>query len=269
MKKLLSLLFILSVFNLHAADVDTVAVYSKSMDKYVKNVIILPDSYIDAQQSYNVLYLLHGAYGSYSDWISKVPKISDYADKYNLIIVCPDGAQFGWYLDSPIDAKYQYETYCSKELIAYIDKIYRTKATKDSRAITGLSMGGHGALSLAIKHQDVWGVVGSMSGALNIDLIKNDYELGKRLGDYAKQPERWKQNAVYYLVEELKNGKLKIIFDCGVDDFLYQINLETHQKLLERRIEHTFMVRPGAHNWDYWAKSIAYHLVFFDNYFHQ
>ncbi|MEE9361187.1 MAG: alpha/beta hydrolase-fold protein [Cellulophaga sp.] len=62
----------------------------------------------------------------------------------------------------------KYETYIAKELIEAVDSNYNTDTTKSSRAISGLSMGGHGAFYLAFKHQDVWGATGSMSGGLDI-----------------------------------------------------------------------------------------------------
>lgn len=139
----------------YASQVDTLMVYSQSMTKSIPNVVIQPDGYANQEEAFPVLYLLHGAGGDFSGWVTSVPKIKEYVDKYNIIIVCPDGASTSWYFDSPIDAKMKYESYVSKELIEAIDAKYNTLATKSGRAITGLSMGGHGALYLAFKHQDI------------------------------------------------------------------------------------------------------------------
>jgi len=79
-----------------------------------------------------------------------------------------------WYFDSPIDKEMNYETYVSKELIGAIDTKYNTLANRESRAITGLSMGGHGAFYLAFRHQDIWGAAGSMSGGLDIRPISGE-----------------------------------------------------------------------------------------------
>ena len=128
---------------------DTIEVMSQAMGRTIKNVVIMPEYYITYNQNarFPVLYLLHGAYGCYSDW-SKKTDLHRLADKYNVIIVCPDG-QDSWYFDSPVDPTMQFETYVSKELVEYIDSHYRTNANRYMRAITGLSMGGHGALFLA------------------------------------------------------------------------------------------------------------------------
>jgi S-formylglutathione hydrolase FrmB len=113
----------------------------------------------------------------------------------------------------------QYETYISKELVASIDKNYNTIPDKKHRAITGYSMGGHGALYLAFKHNDIWGVAASMSGGLDIRGFQLQWEMAKRLGVYAENPENWEQNTVINLVHLLDGKNLKFLFDCGVDDF--------------------------------------------------
>ena len=138
---------------------DTIEVMSQAMGRTIKNVVIKPEYYITGNQAarFPVLYLLHGAYGCYSDW-SKKTDLHPLADKYHVIIVCPDG-QDSWYFDSPIDPKMQFETYVSKELVEYIDSHYRTCANRYMRAITGLSMGGHGALFLAFRHGTAWAAI--------------------------------------------------------------------------------------------------------------
>ncbi len=263
------LLFLLISTNIFAQKVDTLTIFSNSMQKNIKNVVILPDSYSSTNKEYPVLYLLHGAYGDYSNWITKVPEIKEYANQYNMIIVCPDGDPFSWYFDSPIDSKYHYETYISKELILKIDKNYHTIKSKKGRAITGLSMGGHGAFYLAFKHQNLFGATGSMSGSM--DLVgfahKKNYELTKRLGNFDEYPENWIQNTVINMTGMVMGKDLEIYFDCGVDDFLYKTNIALHKKMIAENIPHTYAERPGKHNWDYWANSIKYHMVFFDSFF--
>lgn len=76
-----------------------------------------------------------------------------------------------WYFDSPVDTAYRYETHISKEVVGFIDGHYRTRANKKYRAITGLSMGGHGALFIALRHSDIFGAAGSISGG--VDLKEN------------------------------------------------------------------------------------------------
>jgi len=144
MKIRLTLLFYFCI-HLFFAQVDTLIVYSEVMQKAIPNLVIKPKNYSQNGHSYSVLYLLHGAGGYFSNWMFRVPEIEQYASDYNLIIVCPDGNKTSWYFDSPIDSSSQYETYIAKELIKEIDHKYNTIRNKKGRAISGLSMGGHGA----------------------------------------------------------------------------------------------------------------------------
>ena len=268
LKRLIGLLFIISstLFSF-AAKVDTVAVISKTMNKSILNIVITPEHYSKTGNKLPVVYLLHGYGGNQKDWITKVPEIKKYVDLYNFIIVCPDGAISSWYFDSPVDSTMRYGTYVSKELIDFIDHKYHTINNTSGRAITGLSMGGHGALYLSFRHQDVFGAAGSMSGGVDIRPFPNNWEIAKRLGSIDQIPVNWEKNTVINLVDLLKGGSLKIIFDCGVDDFFYAVNQNLHKKLLENKIPHDYIERPGQHNWNYWKNSIQYQSLFFSNFF--
>ena len=268
MKKLVGFLFVFCAsLSLYASKIDTLVVHSTTMNKDIKNVVITPDSYQKNGKQLAVVYLLHGAGGNHTAWLRKAPKIKAYADLYNVIIVCPDGHKTSWYFDSPVDNSMQYETYISRELVTQIDNKYNTIADKNHRAISGLSMGGHGALYLAFKHSDIWGVAGSMSGGLDIRPFPLRWSISERLGTYAQNPQNWEQNTVINLVHLLNGKNLKFLFDCGVDDFFYDANVRLHKKLVERNIPHDYIERPGGHTNAYWANSIKYHMVFFNDFF--
>jgi S-formylglutathione hydrolase FrmB len=268
MKRNILLLLCLTAFltNIKAAKVDTVETYSDAMSKKIKAIVITPDNYSSGTQ-YPVVYLLHGATGNYTDWIKKGNGVPENADKYNMIIVCADGGNTSWYWDSPIDPTYKYETYVTKELITYIDKNYKTIKNRNGRAITGLSMGGHGGLYLSIKHQDLFGAAGSMSGGVDIRPFPRNWDMAKRLGSITENPDNWEKYTVTNMLDLLKPNSLSIIFDCGTEDFFYKVNTELHDKLLERKIPHDFIVRPGAHNWQYWTNAVGYQMLYFSNYF--
>lgn len=267
MKKIV--LFLLLGTAVFAQKIDTLTVFSNSMQKSIKNIVILPETYQSQNKNFPVLYLLHGAYGDYTNWITKVPEIKDYANLYNMIIVCPDGHPFSWYLDSPVDKSFRYETYISKELITVVDKKYKTIKSTKGRGITGLSMGGHGAFYLAFKHPDIYGATGSMSGGMNFIPFahKKNYELANRLGSYDEFPDNWKNNTIINMTDLVVGKNLKIIFDCGIDDFLYKTNIELHKKMVAQKIPHDYTERPGRHSWSYWRNSIKYHMVFFNDFF--
>ncbi|GAB2982573.1 alpha/beta hydrolase family protein [Mucilaginibacter puniceus] len=265
-RNILLLCLIFFAINAKAAKVDTVETYSDAMKKKIKAIVVTPDNYARGSQ-YPVVYLLHGATGNYTDWIKKTTGVPDYADQYNVMIVCADGGFTSWYWDSPVDPTYKYETYITKELITYIDKNYKTIKNRTGRAITGLSMGGHGGLYLGIRHQDLFGAAGSMSGGVDIRPFPNNWDMAKRLGSLKDNPDTWDKYTVTNQLDLLKPNSLSIIFDCGTEDFFYKVNTELHDKLLERKIPHDFIVRPGAHNWQYWTNSVGYQMLYFSNYF--
>ncbi len=267
MKKILIFTIVLFTQILLAAQVDTFYVHSKVMAKDIPNIVIKPDGYEQNKTGYPVLYLLHGAGGNFSNWVNTVPEIKEYADRYKMIIICPDGGVTSWYWDSPIDEKMQYETYISKELVPWVDAHYKTIPKKGKRAIAGLSMGGHGALYLAFKHQDIWGAAGSMSGGVDIRPFPNKWDMAKRLGAYAENKETWEKNTIINMLYLLDGENLAIIFDCGVDDFFYKANRRLHEEMLYRNIPHDYIERPGKHSWNYWRNSIKYQILFFYDFF--
>lgn len=235
------------------------------MGKNIKAVVVKPEGYA-TNKDMPVLYLLHGYGGNYASWINSVKGIEKASDLYNMIVVCPDGNN-SWYWDSPVDDKYKYETYVSGELVAWVDSAYKTIKDRKGRGITGLSMGGHGALYLALKHQDIFGAAGSMSGGVDTRPFPNNWEMASRLGKYADQPERWEKNTVINLLHLLTPNRLALMIDCGTEDFFYKVNENLHEQLLYRNIPHEYITRPGAHNWEYWTNAIKFQMLFMDNFF--
>ena len=263
---ILFLVFLTGIETTNAASVDTVSTYSAAMKKNIKAVVIKPDNQ-QLKTVYPVVYLLHGHGGNYANWLTRVSELKTYAELFQILIVCPDGDISSWYFDSMGKPSSRYETYISNELVNFIDKKYPTIKDRRGRAITGLSMGGHGALYLAFKHQDVFGAAGSMSGGLDLRPFPNNWSIASHLGKYADKPENWDKNSVINLTHLLTPDSLKLIIDCGTADFFYGVNTAFHQKLIERNISHDFISRPGAHNWDYWKNAVQYQLLFMSNFF--
>jgi putative tributyrin esterase len=261
----------------HAATVDTVAIASAAMQRTYKAAVAVPASYAKNKKArYPVLYLLHGAYGHFSDWSSKTPDktlVHRLADQYNLLIVMPEGETFSFYLDSPVNPGSQFETYITKDVIGAIDQRYRTVARKEGRVISGLSMGGHGALYLSGRHPELFAAAGSMSGALDLSITNrklSPQEAQQRqslfipiLGPETPAPSPYSANSVVNMADKLYTNGLPLIIDCGVDDFLIEINREMHRRLIYNHTPHDYTERPGAHTWEYWQNALPYHVQFF------
>lgn len=270
MKKLLLLIsFCLIILKFSFAAIDTVSIYSPSMFKNVKCVVVTPTNYKKSSGRFPVVYLLHGYSGRYSDWANNVPELQSLADENRLMIVCPDGAFSSWYFDSPIDLTMHYETNVGAEIPRYIDSVYHTVKDRKARAITGLSMGGHGGMFIGFRHADFFGACGSMSGALDVSMITKGYDVEKRLGDTLANRQQYIDWSVINVIEKYPKDSLAIIVDCGTDDFIISMSRRTHQKLLQLKIPHDYTERPGKHDWDYWRNAIRYQLLFFRQYFNK
>lgn len=267
LKKLLFTFFLFFIFFAKSGTIDTVTIQSNTLKKKTKVLVISPTNSANKKESYPVVYLLHGYGGDYKQWNDVAPQLQYQADLHKIIFVCPDGGKGSWYFDSPIDSTIRYESYITKELVPYIDLHFSTQAKASSRAITGLSMGGHGAMYLAIRHSNLFGAAGSSSGGLDFTPFPKKWDISKALGDYLSNKERWHQNTVLYQVNTLKNDQLAIIIDCGVDDFFIDVNRSLHQRLLGLKINHEYIERPGGHSSTYWKENIDFQILFFKKFF--
>lgn len=268
MKTLAVILVLFSILtgSLFAKAPITVAAKSDVMKKEIPALVILPDDYEKSGKSYPVIYLLHGFGGNYQTWYHIKPNLPELATSNQVIFVLPDGAT-SWYWDSPVNQNLKYETYVAKELVDFIDSSYRTIKSPKGRAIAGLSMGGHGAMWLALRHKDVFGAAGAISGGVDIRPFPKNWDMAKNLGEYSSNKDVWDAHTVINQVDGLKNGELAIYIDCGFSDFFYQVNLNLHNKLLQMKIDHDYLARPGAHNNAYWNNAIDYNILFFKKFF--
>ena len=121
---------------------------------------------------------------------------------------------------------------------------------------------------LGIRHQSVFGACGSTSGGVDIRPFPDNWEMKDALGNYNENSERWDDHTVIKQLHLVKPG-LAIIFDCGTEDFFYEVNENLHREMLYRNIKHDYISRPGVHNGEYWSNSIACQLLFFSRFFRE
>ena len=247
---------------------------SELVDNRIKYSIYLPPYYHTSNDSFPVLYLLHGYGGSETSWIDRcnIHRIIDSLiltqDILPMIIVMPDGKR-SYYIND-YQHKFPYEDIFIKELVPYIDSTYKSLPFKNCRFIAGLSMGGYGAIVLSIKHHDMFGACIALSAAVRTDemIINEDSSkysskfsdlFGGELQDSARINEYWKSNSPFYLLNDSISGKLKNTcwyINCGMNDFLIHGNESLHTAFLKLGILHEYHVRVGSHNWEYWKTGI-------------
>jgi len=259
-------------------------VFESSLVSYPVNYsVYLPPDYETSTRSYPVLYLLHGYSDDETGWIQfgEADLIANRGiangDFPPCIIVMPDG-KVTWYVNSA-DGKDPWEDMFIGEFIPFIENEYRIRPKKEFRAIAGLSMGGNGALLLAMHHTDLFSSCVAMSAGTFTDeeIIANDRYDDYFKNIYGEKPdndvsEHWKANSPLHLLETVDIGKLKSVrwyIDCGDDDFLYKGNSALHVKMRNLEIPHEYRVRNGGHEWSYWRSGLHDGLIFISDIFHR
>lgn len=253
---------LLLTLNSWAYSLKEVTIPSETMGNSAKAMVVLPESYAQGQTSYPTVYVLHGWSGNYSEWTSKT-NITQLADLYNVIVVTPDGAYDSWYIDSPVKKNSQYEKYIAVDVVNYIDKNFRTIAKKEGRSITGLSMGGFGALHVALNNPTLFNAAGSMSGGVDPRNFVKNWGLETVFGGYPTNAEFWDSEAIITNAHRFIMADLALMIDCGVDDFFINDNRALHKKLLGLNVPHVYTEQAGAHNWNYWSNAIKHQMLFF------
>lgn len=240
---------------------DTLTIETKLLPEPMRVTVLVPEA-ASTRTDLPAVYLLNGYGGDYRSWTIIRPNLGQYADHYGMLMVLPSGMD-SWYWDSPVDETMKMETFFVEELVPYINSNYPVDPSPSRQAITGLSMGGHGALWLGTRHPELWQNLGSTSGGVNITKFPKNWKIAHRLGAYDENPERWAEHTVINMVPQMAKNKQNIIFDCGVGDIFHEVNDDLHRRLVEAKVDHDYISRPGVHNSKYWNNSILYQLLYF------
>ncbi|RNL50690.1 alpha/beta hydrolase [Pedobacter jejuensis] len=250
---------LLSTLFLSAFAQEQIVFTSKNLPQKDTTWIFTP-KHLDKSKKVPAIILFHGFGGNYKQW-NNIMDAQKYADEYGYILVCPDGLIKSWYLNSPAKASWQYENFFFDELLPKIKKNYPIDTA--NLFITGLSMGGHGALWLFLKHPEVFKSAGSTSGGINLRDAIGKFGVPEILGNPDKDSDIWLKYSVIQNIDKLAGSKKEIIFDCGSSDFFYQSNNEMKRKCDSLKINATYISQPGSHNATYWKKSIKQQFDFF------
>jgi S-formylglutathione hydrolase FrmB len=289
--------------------VETRSFTSTALGGDKKYQVYLPRGYDDSTHRFPVAVYLHGLGGNETNWVTHglLDKAADALD-LSIIVVMPDGddsfyvnrAQTERYEDClkkkpPFDgsepaASYcvhtaNYEDYITRDLLAQVDGAFRTLTDRRSRGIAGLSMGGFGAMQLAMRHTDLFSAVASHSGMLYLlgtspaaqpSKIKDATALtswGTQYqpkfhdhvaGIFGSNLDAWREHDPSALAARLQPGSLAIMFDCGDHDgFNFQAHAaHLHEVLQASRYEHDYVQLPGSHDWKYWTSRVPVSLKF-------
>lgn len=224
--------------------------FSNTLQKQTAAWVLFPDV---VKEPISVLYLLHGLSDDHTIWLRRTA-LERYVEGLPLAVVMPDGGR-GFYCDAVNGPAYA--TAIGSELVERVDSLLPVAKDSEHRFVAGLSMGGYGALRLALGFPGRFGAAVSLSGALGFgnhypsdDGSPFGVEFTRIVGNNPKGG----ANDLYALAfQRHREGSLpRIAFDCGSNDFLIESNRAFAQHLSDAGIPHRWREDAGDHTWDYW-----------------
>lgn len=250
------------------------SVQSTMLNRAINYAVLLPPEYENSNDSFPVVYLLHGFGDNEKAWYQG-GNIQFYADKYALetgpvIYVMPQG--FNTYWVNKYNGNYPYMDMLVNELLPEVDTKFRTRKDPSQRAVMGYSMGGYGAFILPAKHPEIFktAVALSMSFRTDEQYINEpqgvfDSQWGTIFGGMgvagdARLTPYFKNYSPFHFFGNPGDPALSgqnYFIDCGDDEeSLSETNNSLHLVMRDLGINHEYRVRNGAHSWDYWHKSL-------------
>ncbi len=224
----------------------------KSAEKAAQEAMAFTD------EKFPVLYLLHGATSNGRDWNMHMGKeLQKIANEKRVIIVAPTTGEYNWYVNSPVKKSSQMENFILKELVPHVDMLFPTTT---QRAIAGLSMGGHGAMLLGLKHPKTFQSVASASGVLDIRLHPDSWNISKVLGPYTKNKLAWDNNSVAHILTKktTKNLPKQILITTGLQDtFVLEDNKKVYELIQKKKFHCEYEELEGNHDWKFWSEQFS------------
>lgn len=212
---------------------------------------------INTNEATPTLFLLHGWSGNYRNWGDKY-NLQEISNTTGFRIITPCGFYNSWYLNNTDADKMQWRTFFSEELYPQMKERYNLKP--ELTFITGLSMGGHGAINIFIDNPALFRSAGSMSGVLNLNHtnLKDQFApvMGEKMG-------RIDTESAVSRLDKLKDVNKELIITCGYDDRYVKSAREFSDLCVEQKIPHVLILSPGNHSWKYWGYALDEHLAFF------
>lgn len=218
------------------------------------------------KKPFKTLYLLHGIFGNYTDWITGT-RIQSWAQDNNLAVIMPSGEN-KFYLDNEKTGE-MYGKFIGEELVNITRDLFPLSTKKEDTFIGGLSMGGYGAIVNGLHYPEIFGYICGLSSALIIDRVlqtKDDsspFPTDRRsynesiFGDLDKL--KGSDKNYYTLIEKLKVANQTIpafYLACGTEDSLLPENRAYHDFLVKQGVNVTYEEGPGGHDWKFWDEYI-------------
>lgn len=213
-------------------------------------------------ERFPVVYLLHGAFENADVWSTRAGDLlSKLATRHRLVLVAPSCGKTGWYADSPYLKKNQIESFVVRELMPAVERSF---PVLPRRGVTGMSMGGHGAFALALRHPGMFASVSSMSGVLDITRHAEQWKIKDVLGPLASNRALWKSYSALDLLESSRPAEAPsmLITTGAKDTYVVSENRAFRDALRKGGFVYQYREAPGIHDWAYWLEELPLHLAF-------
>ncbi|MCF0110634.1 MAG: acetylesterase [Erysipelotrichaceae bacterium] len=216
-----------------------------------------------SEKPFKTLYLLHGIFGNYTDWVSGT-RIQRWAEEHDLAVIMPSGEN-KFYVDNP-RSNDNFSAFIGKELVEVTRRAFPLSHKKEDTFLAGLSMGGYGAIVNGLKYFDTFGYIAGLSSGFILDTVEHSTEevtmITRRrsyyesvFGDLTKL--RGSDKDYFHLAKVCPKEKRPHVFlTCGTEDFLLDANVEYHRYLQNLGYDVTWTSDKGGHEWDYWDRHI-------------
>ncbi len=230
--------------------------HSEILGKATNVWVIMPQKSLNGQigmggansaEKYKCLYLLHGCSDDYTIWMRRT-SIERYAARYGIAVVMPDGER-SYYCNQKYG--YRFYDYLTQELPKIIEDMFPVSSDPKDRYIAGLSMGGYGAMKLALREEGRYAMAAALSPVGDMQSWVDAYpqmNFVTSFGEDCRVPE---EDDLSYLLEQCKK-RPKLFMAIGVEDPLYRFMVPIREKIRELGYDFTYMEGPGTHGWDFW-----------------
>lgn len=257
-------------------EIEGLTMYSKILKQDIHYSVILPVNYYQSKKLYPVVYMFHGIGGDSSSWLeygnatNEMDELTKNGEIEPFIAIMPEG--YSSYYSNSYDGSFNYESMLTTELIPLVNATYRTHHEPQYNATLGFSMGGFGALSVGLRHKELFGSVVSLSASIRTDkqYINEqspewDKQWGRIFGGVGligqdRLTTYYLEHSPYHILKDMKLEDLKdfsLFFDIGdKEETLCRSNEELHIMLLEKKIPHIWRVRDGGHDFKTWCSTL-------------
>jgi putative tributyrin esterase len=227
---------------------------SSSLNRDITYRVILP-AHIDATHKLPTVYLLHGGGADYRSW-SNDSDVSQFAGR-KLVLVMPEGDS-SYYVNAARRPDDRFEDYIANDLIADVEARFPASPLRNDRAVVGVSMGGFGAITLALKHPDLFGFVAALSPALDVPTRVFSIKRWSQWRAHRAIFGPWngghqRENDPFSLARSADPAATPYFFiTCGEQEGLLPANRRFADLMAERHFGYEFHIVPGGHNWEQW-----------------